>query len=302
MKKHYFILAAMLTFLTFNLALAQTTVASDDFSYPDGALVGNGSWANESGTAGTLLVSGGQALVSQDNGSEDAELKFADDLATDVVTATFDIVVTAPGAITGTDFEYFAHFSNDTNTNFRSRVDVIAPTLAGDYTLGLSASSSTNEVFIPVDFSFGAVVSVELSFDLDSGISSLTAGGQTVTSAGSMGEILDTFNLRQSSSSSDETIAVDNLVVTYSGTLSLNDLDKSSVKLFPNPVQRNTDVTITSLNEGPVAVIVYDVLGKLVKNEKLNGNTLNISDLNTGVYIVKITQNNASITKKLVIE
>jgi hypothetical protein len=48
-------------------------------------------------------------------------------------------------------------------------------------------------------------------------------------------------------------------------------------------------------------VKVFDILGKQVKNEILSNNTLNVSNLNTGVYIVKITQNNASITKKLVI-
>jgi hypothetical protein len=49
-------------------------------------------------------------------------------------------------------------------------------------------------------------------------------------------------------------------------------------------------------------VQVFDILGKQVKNETLVDNTLNVSNLNTGVYIVKITQNNASITKKLVIK
>jgi hypothetical protein len=49
-------------------------------------------------------------------------------------------------------------------------------------------------------------------------------------------------------------------------------------------------------------VAVFDILGKQVKNEILTNNTLNVSSLKSGIYIVKITQNNASITKKLVIK
>ncbi len=48
-------------------------------------------------------------------------------------------------------------------------------------------------------------------------------------------------------------------------------------------------------------VLVYDILGKQVKNETLSNNTLDVSNLRTGIYIVKITQNAASVTKKLVI-
>jgi hypothetical protein len=48
-------------------------------------------------------------------------------------------------------------------------------------------------------------------------------------------------------------------------------------------------------------VQVYDVLGKMVKSETLSNNTLDVSNLNTGLYILKITQNQNSVTKKLVI-
>lgn len=192
-----------------------TVVATDDFSYADGPLVPNGGWANQSGTAGTALVSSGQVLISQDSGSEDVELQFANDLVSGVVSASFDISVTAPGTIGGGDFEYFAHFSNDTEFNFRARIDIVSPTVSGDYTIGLATSSSTNEVALPVDFSFGAVVPVTLEFNIDTGLASVTAGGQTVTSvAPSLGETIDSFNFRQSNSSSDETIAIDNLSVS----------------------------------------------------------------------------------------
>ena len=52
-------------------------------------------------------------------------------------------------------------------------------------------------------------------FDFGTGIASLTAGGQTIFGTTALlGETLDRFALRQSDSSTDETITIDNLVVS----------------------------------------------------------------------------------------
>ena len=49
-------------------------------------------------------------------------------------------------------------------------------------------------------------------------------------------------------------------------------------------------------------VAVYDILGKQVINETVANKTLDVSELNAGVYIMKVSQNEASITKKLVVQ
>ena len=296
MKKLYFLFIALfITSLSFGQVLA-----SDDFTYPDGALVPNGGWTNQSGTAGTLLVTSGEAVITHDGGSEDTELVFATDLTSGTITANFDIRVTAPAAMTGTDFEYFAHFSDDTGFNFRTRIDIIAPTGAGDYTIGLSATSSTNDASLTTDFSFGATVAVEIAFNIDTGVASLTVGSETVTSAGSMGETLDSFNLRQSSSSSDETIFMDNLVISYNDNLSTDEKTLKDVRLYPNPTSKSF-VTIESKNPTPMNVKVFDVLGKQVIDQRVSNNRLDISTLTPGVYIMRVNQENAFATRKLVI-
>ena len=83
--------------------------------------------------------------------------------------------------------------------------------------------------------------------------------------------------------------------------LSLNNFNANSFSLYPNPTNTGS-VTISSTNSDAISVRVFDILGKQVKNETLTNNTLNVSNLKTGVYIVKITQNNATTTKKLVIK
>lgn len=207
---------AMVSYSSFSQA-STTVLATDDFSYDDGPLVGNGGWMNQSGNEGTLLVSSGEVVVTQDSGSEDGELIFSGTkFSYGIVTAEFDIRVTAPAAMTGDDFEYFAHFSDNESFAFLARLDVVTPNDTGDYTLGISSTSSTADAMLPVDFAFDTVVPVALSFNIDTGVGSVTAGGSTVSSSSiSLGELVDAFNLRQSSSSSDETIFLDNLVISH---------------------------------------------------------------------------------------
>lgn len=190
------------------------TLASDDFSYADGSLVPNGGWSTHSGTPGDLLVASGEAVVQHGAPSEDANLGFAD-VNSGVLTATFDIVVRDDTVISGGDYEYFAHFFTDGSFNFRARIDVVEGADGGDYTLGISSTTSTAQDVLPVDFSFGDTVAVSLAYDLDTAIGSLTVGADTIVGmAGTPGETLNRFALRQSDSSNNETVTVDNLVIS----------------------------------------------------------------------------------------
>ncbi|WP_296380692.1 lamin tail domain-containing protein [Winogradskyella sp.] len=84
-------------------------------------------------------------------------------------------------------------------------------------------------------------------------------------------------------------------------TLSNEQFTSTVFTLYPNPTNTGF-VNITSSNSDAMNVQVFDILGKRVKNETLTNSTLDVSNLNTGLYIVKITQNDASVTKKLVIK
>ena len=83
--------------------------------------------------------------------------------------------------------------------------------------------------------------------------------------------------------------------------LSLNNFNANAFSVFPNPTQTGF-VTIRSSIGEDINVEVFNILGKQVKNEALTNNTLSVSDLKSGVYILKITQNNTTTTKKLVIK
>jgi hypothetical protein len=72
------------------------------------------------------------------------------------------------------------------------------------------------------------------------------------------------------------------------------------LSLYPNP--NNTGkVYITSKLNLDKKVEIFDVLGKKVIDTVLYTKELNISNLNPGVYIIKIKEGEASATRKLII-
>ncbi|PQJ31176.1 hypothetical protein BST92_04220 [Nonlabens arenilitoris] len=84
-------------------------------------------------------------------------------------------------------------------------------------------------------------------------------------------------------------------------TLSNEQFTKNSFKLFPNPVSGN-EITISVENGNPVDVIIYSALGQQVISQKAVTNSINVSSLNAGLYIVKVSQNGNSQTRKLVVQ
>ena len=83
-------------------------------------------------------------------------------------------------------------------------------------------------------------------------------------------------------------------------TLGINQLNVNSFKIHPNPTNTG-EVSISSVNTIPIAVTVFDILGKQVKDETISNNRLDVSNLKSGIYLLRLTQDGATSTKKLVI-
>ena len=86
--------------------------------------------------------------------------------------------------------------------------------------------------------------------------------------------------------------------VTLSSS-SFNAID--GLTMYPNPLRGNT-LYFNSTANADMSVQIYDVLGKEVVNSKVMNNTVNVSGLNAGVYIVKVTEEGKTATRKLVIQ
>ncbi|WP_405400686.1 T9SS type A sorting domain-containing protein [Maribacter sp. Asnod2-G09] len=87
-------------------------------------------------------------------------------------------------------------------------------------------------------------------------------------------------------------------------TIDINNLRNDEIvgfKLYPNPAIADV-VYVTTQNNNLKEVRVYDVFGELVLTEKLSTKAMNISRLSPGVYVVQVTENEKSITRKLVVK
>jgi Secretion system C-terminal sorting domain len=89
--------------------------------------------------------------------------------------------------------------------------------------------------------------------------------------------------------------------VTFSsGTLSVNQNTIAGLKVYPNPVTNGTLYIESDVN-AERTVVVYDILGNQVIKTTTTSNAINVSALNAGVYMVKITEEGKTATRKLVI-
>ncbi len=98
------------------------------------------------------------------------------------------------------------------------------------------------------------------------------------------------------------TVSFDNIFFNSPGaTLSskgFNSID--GLQVYPNPVTNGTFYINTNA-DATKEVVVYDVLGKQVVKTSTT-NAVNVSNLKSGVYIVKITEEGKTATRKLVIK
>ncbi|RZK03761.1 MAG: T9SS type A sorting domain-containing protein [Flavobacterium sp.] len=83
-------------------------------------------------------------------------------------------------------------------------------------------------------------------------------------------------------------------------TLGVKQNSIEGLKVYPNPVTNGTLYINTTANASK-EVVIYDVLGKQVVKTTTE-NAVNVSKLNAGVYIVKVTEEGKTATRKLVIK
>ncbi len=112
------------------------------------------------------------------------------------------------------------------------------------------------------------------------------------------------------------------ITITHKGSLKFNKQDFSiaasgmqtmgvdahelqGVAMYPNPATNVVNLSLQKAGE-QVSVQVFNMLGQQVLTQQFSGQSsayhLNIADLNSGVYFVKIATNNKTLTQKLIVK
>ena len=116
-----------------------------------------------------------------------------------------------------------------------------------------------------------------------------------------------TFFLRQDSATETPTVQVDELRIgtawadVVPQTAGINDNNINGLTMYPNPVSGNT-LYLTSTANAAMSVQIFDLLGKEVLKATVVNNAVNVAKLTAGVYVVKITEEGKTATRKLVIK
>ncbi|MFD0990219.1 T9SS type A sorting domain-containing protein [Mariniflexile jejuense] len=122
----------------------------------------------------------------------------------------------------------------------------------------------------------------------------LTGLGETIQYDDTATESLNRSNDGTYYSAAPSAGAVNNVLSTQKKQI-------ENFKMYPNPTSLGY-VNISSRSNAKMSVSVFDVLGKQVINETVSDNRLSVSKLNAGIYIIKVSQEDATITKKIVIK
>lgn len=94
-------------------------------------------------------------------------------------------------------------------------------------------------------------------------------------------------------------IEVNRIQIVDPATLSVEENTLSAFSLYPNPVKNTLNI---ESQDAISNVTVYNLLGKEVISSNTVKNTLDVSTLSNGVYVIKLTSDKGVATKKFVKE
>jgi hypothetical protein len=255
----------------------------------------------------TGITSSGNSITFVGTGGESRSLFTSTN--TGYVYASF-IVTASDLANVTTDLAntYFALFTDAAGASTNARIWIRKNGNQYQYGLGTGTAPTdwSTALFNPNDIQY-----IVLSYDFTGNTLSLfinpTIGGSaaptvSVTPTAPFAN-LGGFMFRQDSATTTPTIIADELRIdtTPNFTLGTASNEITGLRVYPNPVSNGTLFIETTAN-AEKSITIFDVLGKQVLNTTTNDNAVNVNALRVGVYLVKITEEGKTATRKLVIK
>ena len=144
------------------------------------------------------------------------------------------------------------------------------------------------------DYNAGPQTGTWKSRDID--IEALTGEGNSDFSRAELAQLIVT--LAAADGAHPATIYIDNVYFYRAATASINDLE-SNVNVYPNPVENTLNVSAAVVID---AVSIFDLTGREVMRATPNATafSLDVSDLNKGLYLVSVKAGKQELTTKLV--
>lgn len=156
------------------------------------------------------------------------------------------------------------------------------------------------------------VTALNLNEKLTSASTNLAVNGNLATNYTNMATLISGLNwangtnlwikwVDTNDSGANGLYAIENFVISVGEVLGVKQNTIAGLNMYPNPVSKGT-LYITSNSSEVKSVVIFDLLGKEVLKTKTAANAVNVSSLKSGSYIVKITEEGKTDTKKLIIQ
>ena len=308
---------------------------TEHFDYTDASTLGSQNPWNMLNSGDEMLVAAGNLDYTGLEASTGSKVTFDEtgsetytafpDVTTGAVYASFLLKVT--GFQTGsnidlTDGGYIAALAGSTSGyDARFWVRPNPDTSGTTFDIGFGTESS-NPTFTTATYDLNDVIFVVMSYNMDDATVSTwinpdaasfesTEPTATISGADSGApEAINLFVLRQDSNNETPFIEFDALrisdnwadVTPNEGTASIVNNSIEGFVTYPNPIteKRFTVATSSSLEK---SITVFNLLGKKVFSSSFKGlrKDIDVSAINSGVYILKVTESGKTATRKLVI-
>ena len=293
---------------------------SESFNYTVGSSLGTSQrWASLNAGDNVLIATGNLNYTGLTSSGNSASFSGAGAEAftpfttttTGTIYASYLMNVTDLANTTNPNETYFSGITGTVSGDYRARLFI--KSLGTQYQLGFDTASTTinydatlrnvgDVVLVVIGYDFGAN---SLNAWINPTLATFTAATPASFSLTPTTPIANIggFILRQDGATSTPSITIDELRVglTTAELLKTASNSISGLSIYPNPVT-NGKLFINTIANTERNVTVYDILGKQVVNVTTTSSEVNVSSLNTGVYIVKVTEEGKTATRKLVIQ
>ena len=92
------------------------------------------------------------------------------------------------------------------------------------------------------------------------------------------------------------------LFLMFAGSVAAQESELEGLKLFPNPVTEGKINIETNDKVSVKSISIFDVFGAPQLQQQIKNTELDVHNLDKGVYIIRIQQNNKYATRKLVVK
>lgn len=209
-------------------------------------------------------------------------------------------------------------------TSYTAAVYLKSSATVGKFNIGINAAPVDpilpgDIVWDTADYDVNTPITLVTSYSYDNLISklyinptsnSIMPAANATTLARATAIAVDRVRLNQSSNAATPYITLDEIRVANNwgeslggaSTLGVAKMDVTKFSVYPNPVT-DGKLFISSNNSSEKQVAIYSVSGQKVLQAKTNNNAeINVSQLAKGAYILNISENGKSESKKLIIQ